>query len=47
MNMPDELQSLLYANGADMVGFADLRDIIPDARDSFRFGVSIAVALHP
>jgi len=47
MNIPSELRRLLYANGADMVGFADLRDIIPDVRDNFPFGVSIAVALHP
>ena len=29
-----------------MVGFADLRDIAPDVRDNFPFGVSIAVALN-
>jgi len=47
MNMPDELQRLLYANGADIVDFADLRDITTYARNSFPFGVSIAVALYP
>jgi epoxyqueuosine reductase QueG len=47
MNMPNELQRLLCANGADIVGFADLRVITPDVRDSFPFGVSIAVALYP
>jgi len=47
MNMPNELQHLLRTNGADMVGFADLRNITPDVRDSFPFGVSIGVALYP
>ncbi len=46
MNMPSEIHRLLRANGADMVGFADLRDIDPDVRGNFAYGVSIAVALH-
>lgn len=47
MNMSSELRRLLHANGADMVGFADLRDIARDVRNSLPFGVSIAIALRP
>ncbi len=47
MNMSSELRRLLLANGADMVGFADLRDIARDVRNSLPFGVSIAIALRP
>lgn len=47
MNISSELKRLLLANGADMVGFADLRDIARDVRNSRPFGVSIAVALRP
>ena len=47
MNMSSELIRLLLANGADMVGFADLRDIARDVRNNLPFGVSIAIALRP
>jgi epoxyqueuosine reductase len=43
----DALESFLLANGASLVGFADLREIDPEARDDFPFGISIAVALNP
>lgn len=47
VTLTGELRTLLRSNGADMVGFADLQNIAPDIRDSFPFGVSIAVALSP
>ena len=47
MTLNDELSTLLLANGANMVGFADLHDIPPDIREGFPLGVSIAVALNP
>lgn len=46
MTMPNELRTYLQSNGADMVGFADLSDIVSDVRDNFPCGVSIAVALN-
>ena len=45
--MLDELKNLLQQSGADMVGIADLNEVPADVRDSFPFGVSIAVALNP
>lgn len=47
MNMASELRRLLHANGADMVGFADLRDIARDVCNGLPFGVSIVIALRP
>ena len=47
MNMSSELRRLLLANGADMVGFADLRDIARAVRNNLPFGVAIAIALRP
>jgi epoxyqueuosine reductase QueG len=43
----DKLKTLLLSNGADLVGFANLKEIIPDVRSNFPFGISIAVALNP
>ena len=42
-----ELRTILRANGADMVGFADLRFLAPEVRNNLPFGISIAVALEP
>lgn len=39
-----DLETILYENGASLVGFADLK---PFARDGMDFGVSVAVALDP
>jgi len=47
MTMPDELKIYLQSNGADVVGFADLRDVASDVRDNLPYGISIAVALNP
>ena len=43
----DEIKSLLTSQGADLIGFADLQEISPDAHENFTSGVSIAVALNP
>ncbi len=47
MTLSDELQTFLQSKGADVVGFADLREIDADTRDDFLFGISIGVALNP
>jgi epoxyqueuosine reductase QueG len=47
MTLSDELQTFLQSKGADLVGFADLREIDADTRDDFLFGISIGVALNP
>jgi len=47
MNIADELNTLLKANGADLVGFADLCEIAPETHGGLPFGVSIGVALNP
>jgi epoxyqueuosine reductase len=46
-NLNDELKTLLISHGASVVGFANLKEISPDVRDNFPFGISIAVALNP
>jgi epoxyqueuosine reductase len=43
----DELTAFLKSEGANLVGFADLREIDSDARDGFPLGISIAIALNP
>jgi epoxyqueuosine reductase len=43
----DELKKLLMAKGANLVGFADLREVAPEIRDNLPFGTSIATALNP
>jgi len=43
----DELTNFLKSNGADLIGFADLKEIPPDVRDNYRFGISFSVALNP
>jgi len=47
INYADELRPLLEANGASMVGYADLRDTPPSNRANCATGISIAVALNP
>ena len=47
MTLSNELETFLHSNGADLVGFADLQEIATDVRDSFPFGISIAVAMNP
>jgi epoxyqueuosine reductase QueG len=47
MNLADELDALLKANGADIVGFADLGKIAPETREGLPIGVSIGIALNP
>ena len=42
-----EIKDLLLAAGASLVGFADLREIDPDARHNLPFGITIAKALNP
>lgn len=46
-NLAAELKTFLLNNGANMVGFADLRDIPPDIRNGFPSGISIAIAIDP
>jgi epoxyqueuosine reductase len=43
----DEITSFLLANGASLVGFADLKEIDAEAIDNFPYGISIAIALSP
>jgi epoxyqueuosine reductase len=48
--MPDlneEITTFLKSQGASLVGFADLKEIEPEARDNFPYGICIAVALDP
>jgi epoxyqueuosine reductase QueG len=45
--MPGDLKTFLQANGADLVGYANLQEIALDVRDEFPFGISIAIALNP
>lgn len=40
-----EITNVLKSGGASLVGFADLSELDIDSRDSFPFGISIAVAL--
>jgi epoxyqueuosine reductase len=46
-SLNEELTSFLKSHGASLVGFADLKEIDPEARDGFPFGISIAIALDP
>jgi epoxyqueuosine reductase len=46
-NLNDELKAFLFSHGASLVGFADLHEIDPEARDNFPFGISIVIALNP
>ncbi len=45
MALSDDLTALLKSAGADLVGYADLRDVPAEVRHSLPYGVSIAVAL--
>lgn len=47
MNFPDRLKTILKSEGASIVGFADLKEIPQDNRDSFPVGISIGVAIDP
>jgi epoxyqueuosine reductase QueG len=42
-----DLKNALMKEGASLVGFADLRVLQPETRDSLDYGVSIVVALNP
>ena len=42
-----ELKKLLISKGANLVGYADLREIAPEFRGNLPFGISIAIALNP
>lgn len=42
-----EIRKRLIEKGASIVGFADLKDIPEDQRESYRYGISISVALNP
>ena len=46
-NHAEELSNILRANGASLVGYADLQEISPDMRNNYTAGISIAVALGP
>ncbi len=46
-NLSGELRAILESRGADLAGFADLRNLPSDIRDGFPCGISIAVALNP
>ncbi|MBD3306109.1 epoxyqueuosine reductase [candidate division KSB3 bacterium] len=43
----EDLRTSLISQGAACVGYADLADVPPDARQGYPCGVSIAVALNP
>jgi epoxyqueuosine reductase QueG len=45
--LAEELQYFLKSEGADMIGFADLRGLPADVRSDFPYGISVAVALDP
>jgi len=45
--LKDELNTYLLSSGASLVGFANLREIDPNVRDDFPFGVIIGVGLNP
>jgi epoxyqueuosine reductase QueG len=47
MILSKDLKTMLRFNGADLVGFADLRELSEDVRDGLPFGISIGVALNP
>ena len=42
-----EIQMYLQSQGADVIGFADLRSLPADVRSDYPYGISIAVALDP
>ncbi len=47
MTLNEEVTDSLKSQGASLIGFGDLHEIDPKARDGFPFGISIAVALDP
>jgi epoxyqueuosine reductase len=46
-NLNDEITAFLKPQGASLVGFADLKEIDPESRDNFPYGIIIGVALDP
>ena len=45
--LAEKIQTYLRSEGADIVGFADLRSLPADIRSDYPYGISIAVALDP
>ncbi|MFC1947447.1 4Fe-4S double cluster binding domain-containing protein [Chloroflexota bacterium] len=45
--LAEDIRSFLESEGADIVGFADLRSLPAAVRSDYPYGVSIAVALDP
>ncbi|UCD10097.1 MAG: epoxyqueuosine reductase [Dehalococcoidales bacterium] len=45
--LADEIRTYLKSQGADIIGFADLRSLPADVRSDFPYGITIAVALDP
>ncbi len=45
--LSEQLRTELSELGVSLVGYADLRDLPADQRNSFDYGVSLAVALEP
>ncbi len=46
-DLNDGITAFLKAQGANLVGFADLNEIDAAARDNYPYGISIGVALDP
>lgn len=47
MNISNELRTKLLTQGAAKVGFADLRELPPEGRKGFDYGISIAAVMTP
>ena len=47
VSLSDNLSVFLKSKGADIVGYADLREFHHNIRHNFPFGISIGVALEP
>ena len=45
--LTNELNNYLLSSGASLVGFANLREINPNVRDNFPFGIILGVGLNP
>ena len=45
--LAEEIQTYLKSEGADIIGFADLKNLPAEVRRDYPFGISIAVALDP
>jgi epoxyqueuosine reductase len=46
-SLSQEITQYLLTEGASLVGFADLAEIPPAARNNYRYGISIGLALNP